>query len=206
MHIRAAEPEDREFAAEMIYDTMGPLADALIGLGSHERTMKMLGEYFIRPENQFTYKWAEILEEEGRPAAFLLSMPGKELNRLVAPMARLTLKLYGPMGFLRVMWLSLSLAFETEAEDDEYYISNLAVHRDFRRRGFAEILLRRAEESARRFGLDKCSLLVEMGNAKARPLYLKMGYEVAGISSNWMMRRLLATPGSERMIKKLDQR
>jgi ribosomal protein S18 acetylase RimI-like enzyme len=201
MNIRPAVVEDAPFAVEMLYETMGNFADALFGLGDHAFAMEKLSWFYSHSENQFTYKNAEILEIDNQPAGLLQAMTGGELARLVKPMTGQVFKIYGIIDGLRLVWRSLPLAFEKEAENDEYYISALAVARNFRKRGLGEALLRHADDTARKLGLGKCSLLVEIGNARAKALYEKMGYRVVGISTNYWMRKMLATPGSERMVK-----
>ena len=58
-------------------------------------------------------------------------------------------------------------------------MSNLAVGRNFRRRGIAEDLVRATEEMARKdWGYDECYLYVEKGNVPAVKLYKKLGYRV----------------------------
>jgi ribosomal protein S18 acetylase RimI-like enzyme len=202
--IRPARVDDAVFAVEMIYATMGAMADQWFGFGSHERAIEKLTWFFSRPENQFSYTYAEILEEDDKPAAFLLAMSGKELGRLLWPMFRQAFGAYGVFGALRLILYTLPMIFEKEAEEDEYYISNLAVGVAFRRRGLAEILLRRAEERAMKLGLNKCSLTVELGNEHARGLYLKTGYRVVDVTKNAWLRTVLATPGWERMVKTLQ--
>jgi ribosomal protein S18 acetylase RimI-like enzyme len=204
MHIRPAEVTDRPFAVEMIYESMGEFADELFGLGDHELAMEKLDWFYCNPENHFSYYKAVILEIEGQPAGYLQAMTGLELARLVGPMTRQTYKIYGLKNLPRVFWKTLPLVFEKEAEADEYYISNLAVHRDFRRRGVAQALMRHAELTARKLGLCKCSLMVEIGNDGAKALYERLNYQVVSVSTNPLMRRILATPGSERMVKHLN--
>lgn len=204
MNIRPAVVEDAPFAVEMLYETMGGFADALFGLGDRAFAMEKLTWFFSHPENQFTYKNAKILEVDNQPAGLLQAMNGAELVRLVRPMTAQIFKIYGIIDAFKLVWRSLPLAFEKEAEKDEYYISGLAVARKFRRRGLGEALLRHADDSARKQGLGKCSLLVEIGNARAKALYEKMGYQVVAVSTNYWMRKMLSTPGSERMVKILD--
>ncbi|MHC1782743.1 MAG: GNAT family N-acetyltransferase [Anaerolineaceae bacterium] len=204
MLIRPAEVKDSDFAVEMIYATMGNLADQWFGLGNHDRALKTLSWFFCHFENQFSYRYSEILEIDGQPAAFLLALTGKELKRLISPMFTQIIKYFGILDTLRFLWRTLPMVFEKEAEEDEYYISNLAVHPDFRRRGLGETLLIHAEKKARGLDLSKCSLLVEIGNARAKALYQKMGYQVVSVSTNAMMRKLLDTPGEERMVKTLS--
>lgn len=204
MLIRPARVDDAAFAVEMIYATMGGMADQWFGFGSHERALEKLTWFYSRPGNQFSYTFADILEEDGKPAAILLAMSGRELERLVWPMFRQSFRAYGVFGALRLMMYTLPMIFEKEAEEDEYYISNLAVSAEFRRRGLAEILLRRAEDQAQKLGLNKCSLTVELGNEGARGLYLKTGYRVVGVTKNVWLRIVLATPGWERMVKILQ--
>eukprot|EP00957_Ditylum_brightwellii_P116958 8921358-Ditylum_brightwellii.AAC.1 len=56
-------------------------------------------------------------------------------------------------------------------------MSNLAVNRNFRRRGVAEDLVKAAEELARReWGYNECYLYVEKQNVPAVKLYRKLGY------------------------------
>lgn len=204
MNIRPAGVEDAAFAVDMIYATMGAMADQWFGYGSHEKALEKLTWFYCHSENQFSHTCAEILEVNGQPAAFLLAMSGKELERLVWPMFRQVLQTYGFFGTLRVIFYTLPMVFAKEADEDEYYISNLAVAEAFRRRGLAESLLRRAEQKARESGLNKCSLTVELDNDSARSLYQKTGYQVVGVTTNVLIRKLLASPGWERMVKTLQ--
>jgi len=58
-------------------------------------------------------------------------------------------------------------------------MSNLAIGRQFRRKGLAEDLVSAAESIARKeWGYDECYLYVEKRNAPAVKLYKKLGYKV----------------------------
>jgi len=63
---------------------------------------------------------------------------------------------------------------------DELWINNLAVHRDFRRRGLATRLLREALRFARQEGCAVALLEVRPSNAQAVRLYRSEGFEAIG--------------------------
>ncbi len=57
-------------------------------------------------------------------------------------------------------------------------MSNLAISKQYRRRGLAEELVKSAESIARKeWGYDECYLYVEKRNVPAIKLYNKMGYK-----------------------------
>lgn len=58
------------------------------------------------------------------------------------------------------------------------YLSNLAVHPQYRRRGVASGLLRRSEELVKEWGFKDIYLHVLEKNQQARKLYFKQGYRV----------------------------
>ncbi len=63
---------------------------------------------------------------------------------------------------------------------DEGYISNVAVHPEFRRRGAADALLDALEARARALKLSFLTLEVRESNAPAVALYQKHGYRIVG--------------------------
>jgi ribosomal protein S18 acetylase RimI-like enzyme len=65
------------------------------------------------------------------------------------------------------------------------YISNLAVSRDFRRRGVAQELLIDCEQLTRSWGYTELHLHVMGNNERGRNLYQKLGYEVVSSELVW---------------------
>ena len=57
-----------------------------------------------------------------------------------------------------------------------WFISNLAVHPDHRRRGIAQRLMTEGTELARKRGAQRVSLEVRTGNVAAQKLYQKLGF------------------------------
>ncbi|WP_219892244.1 GNAT family N-acetyltransferase, partial [Chamaesiphon polymorphus] len=65
------------------------------------------------------------------------------------------------------------------------YISNLAVSRDFRRRGVAQQLLNSCEELTKSWGYTEIFLHVMGDNQRGRNLYQKLGYEIVSREMVW---------------------
>ena len=65
------------------------------------------------------------------------------------------------------------------------YISNLAVHRDFRRMGIGSQLLAKCEQIAFEWGYRETRLHVLDRNNSAKDLYYNNGYQISQIEANW---------------------
>ena len=66
------------------------------------------------------------------------------------------------------------------------YISNLAVHRDFRRLGIGSQLLSKCEQIALEWGYQETRLHVLDSNDSAKQLYCNNGYQISQIEANWV--------------------
>lgn len=64
---------------------------------------------------------------------------------------------------------------------DEGYITNVAVHPAYRRRGVATALLEQLEKYAEGHDMSRITLEVRASNDKAIALYKKMGYKKEGV-------------------------
>ncbi|MEA5595306.1 GNAT family N-acetyltransferase [Rivularia sp. UHCC 0363] len=65
------------------------------------------------------------------------------------------------------------------------YLSNLAVHPQYRRQGAARGLLTNCEKVVREWGFKDLYLHVLENNHQARQLYFKLGYRMYQVDSNW---------------------
>jgi len=97
----------------------------------------------------------------------------------------------GSVG-IEVSRLTSAALNEQQATSDDWYdtaqerplLSNLAVSRDYRRRGIAKKLCRDAEAAVKSWGYDEVLLKVEKGNRKAFNLYKRLGYRVVATDPN----------------------
>jgi ribosomal protein S18 acetylase RimI-like enzyme len=65
------------------------------------------------------------------------------------------------------------------------YLSNLAVSRDFRRRGVAQELIRSCEQQTIDWGYTELHLHVMADNERGRKLYQKLGYQTVSSELIW---------------------
>jgi ribosomal-protein-alanine N-acetyltransferase len=68
---------------------------------------------------------------------------------------------------------------------DEIHINNVAMRPDFRERGIGTALLRRVLADARQLGARRATLEVRASNERARRLYERLGFYVAGVRRNY---------------------
>jgi ribosomal-protein-alanine N-acetyltransferase len=68
---------------------------------------------------------------------------------------------------------------------DEVDIHNVAVHKDFRRRGLGRRLLQQAVQEARGRGASRITLEVRKSNLAAQKLYESLGFTVTGVRKGY---------------------
>ncbi|WP_173917747.1 ribosomal protein S18-alanine N-acetyltransferase [Halobacillus sp. Marseille-Q1614] len=68
---------------------------------------------------------------------------------------------------------------------DEAHVTNIAIHPDYRGKGYGDQLFRRSFESAIEMGAIQLSLEVRVSNTAAQHLYRKFGLVPGGIRKNY---------------------
>ena len=201
--IRPALSLDTQMAAHLVHMSMGRLADFLFSSGGKIKANTVLAKLVMQPRNRFSYQFADIAEVDGKTAGLLLSYPGWTMKHLEIPMGRQLVKIFGAVGFFRFLRKSIPLVFCREAENDEYFINNIAVLPDFQGEGIGSQLMKHAEEKAIAERFQKCSLVVEISNTRARNLYERFGYQVVNTTKFIQLDRLIGCKGFHRMVKEL---
>lgn len=174
--IRPATPNDVELAANLLYLSMGELAEYLFG-GVRMPVNKILKGLFLSKNNRFSWTTADVAAWDGEPVGVLFSFPGYEFNRRELTIGAALLKLCG-LDVLRLIPRALSIANGVETYRDEYYLANMAIFPKFQGRGIGSSLLKHAEGKAQAAALTKCSLIVDTENPNAKRLYERTGYQV----------------------------
>ncbi|MGH7849134.1 MAG: GNAT family N-acetyltransferase [Thermodesulfobacteriota bacterium] len=91
-----------------------------------------------------------------------------------------SLRLNEFLSYLALTARLLHGSFTPDIEDDEYYLSALAVEERHRRKGIGSLLLRHSIETARIKNCKSIVLEVERGNEPAIGLYKKFGFRFSG--------------------------
>ncbi len=199
--IRPARDTDAGLAASVLHSSMGELADYLFGDGTHP-VEKSLARLFQSEGNRFSWQYSWVLEDPAQAAGFLLAFPGQWMARLQMALFAGMFSVYGLAGTIGMVGRMLPLVNVREAEADEYYISNVGVLPPFQRRGYGTRLMAFAEEQARKAGLKKCSLTVDVQNSRAIRLYQQLDYKIAS-SRHFTGRVAAKESGMHRMVKEL---
>lgn len=177
IRIRAAESADAVFAASMLHLSMGSLVGHLFRQES-DVTEVLIARLFARNAGRFGYKDAFIAEYEEIKVGLLIALRGDRLNRLNLLTVPHLIALLGMAGAVGFLYRGVTLPGGREAENDEFFLSNLGIIPSLQGRSFGSQMLAFAEELACGNNLNKCSLIVGGYNKDARRLYERIGYQV----------------------------
>jgi predicted GNAT family acetyltransferase len=190
-----------ESASGLLHATMGHFADAALGLGDQSFSLQVLRDLYARTGNRFSHDRSILGMHAGDVVALLISFPGRELVSRNSNFILQSVSVYGWRKFPHFLVNFLQTFTSIETEKDEYYIAHLAVNPTHRKLGIAKMLLRQAESNARKTGLRKLSLLVEMGNIPALTLYQSAGFTIVHTHETPGLEKRFHSPGYHRMVK-----
>lgn len=177
LKIRPAQASDAPFAASMIALSLHELADHLFQ--QHTNVIeRMIAQLFARNAGRFGYKHTYIVEYETEPIGLLVVHRGEDVDRLNLETIFPLIAVLGFTKAIGFIYRGIKLPGGKEAEDDEFFLSNLGILPSMQGRSFGTQLLAYAEELAHASGLKKCSLIVNWHNTNAKRLYERIGYQV----------------------------
>jgi ribosomal protein S18 acetylase RimI-like enzyme len=195
--------EDSAAATNLIYETMGTFGDAALGLGDKALALRAIEYFFIKKGNRFSWQVTWLSKLGNQPTGVLVVFPGDQYLRRNLAIGWQLWKVYGFTGGVRLIWDSMVALNSKETKKDEFYISHIAVHPNYRRHGIAHELMAWAESLAKQNGLKKCSLVVDIDNTAAFTLYQSLGYQVVETDETPHLERQFHTRGHRRMVKDL---
>lgn len=195
--IRRARVTDADIVASLVLETGIRFLPLIFG----PYVKLILGRLIRTPGTIFHIDNVYVLElEEGRVVGAIVALPGASLKRRAFTTG---FTLFSLMGFeflkridtFRLVWS------RNKVEKNEFYISNVAVDKNYRGMGYGSKLMKFAERLASEHGLTKLALDVENTNFNAIELYRKLGYR--GVKT-----RRLTIKGQSfvfiRMVKQLE--
>jgi ribosomal protein S18 acetylase RimI-like enzyme len=200
---RAARPDDAIPAVDLIYLPMGRLADYLFGNDNAEQARDALRRLFVREENRFSYRYADVLEKDGEIAGLLLSYPANELSKLAIPTGKEMHEVLGVEGMARMVRRSVPFMRHKECLPEEYYVFTVAVRPDLQSHGLGKHLLAMAQRKAIEAQLPKIALGVTLDNHRAVRFYSRIGFQIVQTVRTPRLRKTIGHPGYYKMVAKL---
>jgi ribosomal protein S18 acetylase RimI-like enzyme len=170
--IRKAEISDADVIASLILETGQSFLPLLFG----PYVKFILGRLVKTPGTVYALDNIHVLEiDEGRVVGIIVTFTGDTVKRRAFKTA---LTLFQIMGFdlLRRLHLFRLIWRRNKIAKEEFYISNVAVNKNYRGMGYGRKLMLFAEELARINNLKKICLDVENTNVAAVELYKRLGY------------------------------
>lgn len=178
LNIRAAGSGDAPFAASMICLSLHELADHLFQLNT-DAIKVATAELFARNAGRFGYEHAYVAECDGEAVGLLVAYRGDRVSRLNLETVPHLIAVLGLVNAIRFVYRGVTLPGGKEAENDEFFISNVGILPSLQGRSLGSQLLAFAEELACENNLKKCSLIVSWRNTDAKRLYERIGYKIA---------------------------
>lgn len=176
--IVSAGPEHVKDCARLQYVSGPEMYDYMFD-GTKEEVMPVIEMYTEMSGTMFSTENAFVDIQGDAVRGFVLGLAAKDMMKKSIPMMftiSKLIRLKGFRGMMRMMsHLSLNKYFP-KLNKDEYFISNLAVYKEYRGQGVGKGLLEQAEITATMMGLPKLSLYVEMDNEGAKRLYERYGF------------------------------
>jgi len=199
--IRSAIADDADTSTQLIYMTMGSLADYLLGGDDYAAAKSVISRLFRRQKNRYSHQYTNLAIIDGEVAGLLLSYPGKVLKSLNFPMVESMFAVNELPQLLRFFYRSLPLIKIKEAAADEYFINNLAIFPKFQGLGVGKFLMNLAKKRSKESGLNKCALTVEIKNSRAVGLYQHLGYQIVKTIKVERLNLRIGFSGLYRMVK-----
>ena len=197
--------EDSTAATNLIYETMGAFGDVALGLGEKALALRAIEYFFAKKGNRFSWQVTWLSKIGNQPTGVLVAFPGDQYLRRNLVIGWQLWRIYGFSRGIKLIWNSMIALNSKETKKDEFYISHIAVHPNYRRRKIAHELMAWAESLAKQNGLDKCSLVVDIDNAAATSLYQSLGYQLVETNETPQLEKQFHTRGHCRMVKYLNE-
>jgi ribosomal protein S18 acetylase RimI-like enzyme len=199
VELRRAQPDDAHEIAPLILHA-APYLRLL--LGDDHDAWHAAEHAFRSDRTMFGYRYGMVATEDGRIAGFLIAFPGRLWGSLKLGTGVTLARAAGVKHAGDLVKRGRILdRLHPGVPPEVLYVSALAVHPDFRRRGVARALLERAVAGAQGLHLG-VALDVDLGNDAARLLYESLGFrEISYRETGETERGLVETPGFARMVR-----
>jgi len=139
-------------------------------------TRKILSQLYHNENNLFSFSSTYFIEKNGQLIAAMVCYPGKIKLKTLLNTGKIMLKNMRANTIRRISKFIQTASFGP-IDSRDLYISNLAVHPEYRRRGYGTSLLKYAEKLAVRGGYKRLILDTRVDNNPAVSLYYKLKFK-----------------------------
>ena len=174
--IRKGLPEDTPDFINLILLSEPTLFPTLFGSGARG----VIQNLFSQRRNLLSFEHSYCIEIDGRKAGMLIGYDGQTERKEKWRTGLLLIKYMKLKFFAKIPAMLKALKVVGRAQDNEYYISNVAVYPEFRGNKLGTTLLLGVEEETKRRGAKKSTLDVGVDNQGAIRLYNRLGYSIVG--------------------------
>lgn len=180
MLIRPAQKSDAPSVAPLLILASGDIASIMMGTNDQQQVLALTSQFFQAEGTRMSYQNMLVAEMEQQVVGMINLYHGSDATELDRPLVER----------LQQRKDAAIVAFEREADDDEWYIDTLAVTPQSAGHGIGSALIRAAEEYAQHARQTRCgtylaglagptkiALLVDMDNIRAYRLYQHLAYQ-----------------------------
>lgn len=201
--LRGGIPDDSRIANQLIYFT-GTYFFDYVFLYDRKRIMDILQYLFEKKNGIFSHTFSTIAEYDQKVAGLELgySKNQKEFHALLNGIYVITM--VGLNKMVKMLYRDYIVhRFIKTLDSNSYYISHLAVVKDYQHQGIGTKLLENSFKKVAKRKLTSCSLDVSIENKNALKLYESMGFKVSREIRDERLERNYGLEGQYRMIKKI---
>lgn len=175
--LKKATRKDIKEITELIYITE-PEPELEWGYGSEKERKQVLEHLMKIKNNRFSLKNFIVARKDNKLIGMALLIDGKDIDRLTINSEKKVVKIQkGFLNKLGYIYSSIRDYFLfRKCEDDEFYISNIAIKKEFRGNGYAKVMIDKISQMAKRKGYEKVSLVAK--NDKLIKFYESLGFNL----------------------------
>jgi len=201
LNIRKATPGDTDRIAELLGGDPG---DEAIGIAGEAGRAREFGMAMVRlPNSPQGWKRTVVAELDAQVVAMIQAGPDVPSVRATPRLAYLGLRIFGPIGLVRLLpRLRSRQRVQPVPPPDSYYIAEIDVDAAYRNKGIGSALLDYAEAEARAAGHRLMSLTTSTANP-ARRLYERHGFRIAETGTDAAYKRYTGIDGRYLMVNEL---
>ena len=175
--LKKATRKDIKEITELIYITE-PEPELEWEYGTELEKKEVLENLMQIRNNRFSLKNFIVARKDNKLIGMALLIEGKDIDRLTINSEKKVVKIQkGFLNKLGYIYSSIRDYFLfRECEIDEFYISNIAIKKEYRGNGYAKIMIEKIRKMAKRKGYGKISLVAK--NDKLIKFYESLGFNL----------------------------